>query len=207
MDHKKEGVGRLVKLERGKIFGNGTKFTELRNNDSIVPSNESLGTFRVKQVVSDTEAIVFESNSDIDFKDDKYIVYPHLDQSKVYEEVANMIVNDEALAIFPEGGSHDRTQMLPLKPGACIFVWEAKKKLFKDVPIIPIGLTYFGAHKFRTRVIVKVGKPIHYEFDQSRINEPEYKREKIGSMLKTLEEGMNKVLVNAPSYREKKLIY
>lgn len=48
MDHKKEGSGRLVKLENGKIYGNGTNFTELHHNDSIVPVNESLGSFRVK---------------------------------------------------------------------------------------------------------------------------------------------------------------
>ena len=53
-------------------------------------------------------------------------------------------MKNEVVGIFPEGGSHDRTEMLPLKPGACIFVWECKKKLNKNVPIIPIGITYYG---------------------------------------------------------------
>jgi glycerol-3-phosphate O-acyltransferase/dihydroxyacetone phosphate acyltransferase len=42
----------------------------------------------------------------------------------VYSEVIKKLLNNEVLGIFPEGGSHDRTEMLPLKPGACIFVWE-----------------------------------------------------------------------------------
>lgn len=80
----------------------------------------------------------------------------------MFSKVIDKLINDEVIGIFPEGGSHDRTEMLPLKPGACIFVWECKKKLNKNVPIIPVGITYYGAHKFRSRVVLKIGKPIHY---------------------------------------------
>ena len=59
-------------------------------------------------------------------------------------------MNDNFIVIFPEGGSHDRTELLPLKPGACIFAWEAKKKLNKDLKLIPISINYYGAHKFRS---------------------------------------------------------
>ena len=57
--------------------------------------------------------------------------------------------------------------MLPLKPGACIFAWELKRQFNKDVPIIPIGLSYFGSHKFRTKVTMKIGKPIYYSYDKN----------------------------------------
>lgn len=36
-------------------------------------------------------------------------------------------MKNEVIGIFPEGGSHDRTEMLPVKPGACIFIYECKK--------------------------------------------------------------------------------
>lgn len=55
--------------------------------------------------------------------------------------------------------------MLPLKPGACIFAWETFKRLNKKVTIIPISINYFGAHKFRSNVVIKVSKPLEYDFD------------------------------------------
>ena len=66
--------------------------------------------------------------------------------------------------------------MLPLKPGACIFVYECHKQLNKDVPIIPVGINYFGAHRFRSKVTMKIGKAIHYDFDDEKITDGSYKR-------------------------------
>ncbi|KAF8894585.1 hypothetical protein BD779DRAFT_1501913 [Infundibulicybe gibba] len=48
----------------------------------------------------------------------------------------------EIIGIFPEGGSHDRTDLLPLKAG---------------VKIVPVGLSYFHAHRFRSRAVVEFG--------------------------------------------------
>lgn len=42
--------------------------------------------------------------------------------------------------------------------------------------MVPIGLTYFGAHKFRSRVILKIGKPIKFEFNEDKINDSEFKK-------------------------------
>lgn len=38
-----------------------------------------------------------------------------MDQTAVYEEVYAYLNNHECVTIFPEGGSHDRSEMLPLK--------------------------------------------------------------------------------------------
>jgi glycerol-3-phosphate O-acyltransferase/dihydroxyacetone phosphate acyltransferase len=42
-----------------------------------------------------------------------YKVAPHLDQTKVYDAVFDKLRKDGC--IFPEGGSHDRPDMLPLQ--------------------------------------------------------------------------------------------
>jgi glycerol-3-phosphate O-acyltransferase/dihydroxyacetone phosphate acyltransferase len=42
-------------------------------------------------------------------------VAPHVDQTKVYNAVFERLRNDGCIGIFPEGGSHDRPDMLPLK--------------------------------------------------------------------------------------------
>jgi glycerol-3-phosphate O-acyltransferase/dihydroxyacetone phosphate acyltransferase len=42
-------------------------------------------------------------------------VAPHVDQSAVYDAVFERLRKDGCIGIFPEGGSHDRPDMLPLK--------------------------------------------------------------------------------------------
>lgn len=40
---------------------------------------------------------------------------PKLSQEHMYKDVCEYLANGKAVAIFPEGGSHDRTALLPLK--------------------------------------------------------------------------------------------
>jgi glycerol-3-phosphate O-acyltransferase/dihydroxyacetone phosphate acyltransferase len=42
-------------------------------------------------------------------------IAPHVDQGAVYDAVFERLRNDGCIGIFPEGGSHDRTNLLPLK--------------------------------------------------------------------------------------------
>ena len=45
----------------------------------------------------------------------KYKTAPKVDQSKAYEAVFSSLKSGGCVCIFPEGGSHDRTELLPLK--------------------------------------------------------------------------------------------
>lgn len=49
------------------------------------------------------------------FKGSKFKVAPHVDQSAVYEAVFGRLNAGGCIGIFPEGGSHDRPELLPLK--------------------------------------------------------------------------------------------
>lgn len=42
-------------------------------------------------------------------------VAPHVNQAEVYDAVFERLRKDGCIGIFPEGGSHDRPDMLPLK--------------------------------------------------------------------------------------------
>ena len=64
-----------------------------------------------------------------------------------------------AIGIFPEGGSHDRTDLLPLKPGVAFIAYSALERDHFNIPIVPVGLNYFRGHRFRGRVIVEYGRP------------------------------------------------
>ena len=49
------------------------------------------------------------------FQGTKYKIAPKIDQSKVYDAVFQRLNDGGCVGIFPEGGSHDRTELLPLK--------------------------------------------------------------------------------------------
>lgn len=51
------------------------------------------------------------------FEGTAFKIAPKLDQSEVYDAVHTVLHRGGTIAIFPEGGSHDRTSLLPLKGG------------------------------------------------------------------------------------------
>lgn len=100
------------------LNGKDTQFkTQVAPRDTIVLSKTL--SFVVTEVVSDTElklkteltpeAIEHVSHSAA------YKIIPHIDQGVLYEKVHERLNQNESIVIFPEGGSHDRSEMLPLK--------------------------------------------------------------------------------------------
>lgn len=63
------------------------------------------------------------SEQDPDFKGTKFKVAPHVDQTAVYQAVFKRLGTGGCVGIFPEGGSHDRTTLLPLKGKLKLFVF------------------------------------------------------------------------------------
>lgn len=55
------------------------------------------------------------SDNNSEFKGTKFKVAPHVDQTAVYQAVFKRLGSGGCVGIFPEGGSHDRTTLLPLK--------------------------------------------------------------------------------------------
>lgn len=54
---------------------------------------------------------------DTSFQGSKYKFAPKVDQNKVYDAVFDRLRQGGCVGIFPEGGSHDRPELLPLKGG------------------------------------------------------------------------------------------
>lgn len=62
------------------------------------------------------------------FKGSKFKISPHVDQTAVYEAVFGRLNDGGCVGIFPEGGSHDRPDLLPLKGMALLeFTWHTDK--------------------------------------------------------------------------------
>jgi len=132
-------------------------------------------------------------------------VIPRIDQSEVFAKVHQGLVRVEAVGIFPEGGSSDRTDLLPLKAGVSVMALGAAD-LGANVLVVPFGLNYFNAHRWRSRVLVDVGEPIPVSaklLEQFRRGE---KREAYGEFLKVVETGLRSVTFNAPDFKTMQLL-
>lgn len=109
------------------LNGLDTKFiSEVRPRDTIVLNKQM--SFEVEQVVSDTELKLKKELTPVAIEHIEhtpaYKVIPHVDQHVLYEKVHEKLDEGESIVIFPEGGSHDRSEMLPLKgKKTCMRSW------------------------------------------------------------------------------------
>lgn len=66
-----------------------------------------------------------------------------------------------AIALFPEGVSHDEPGVLPLKTGAARIALDAAARHGVDaLTILPVGLVFDAKRIFRSRVLITIGEPI-----------------------------------------------
>lgn len=136
-----------------------------------------------------------------DFTGSKYKLAPHTDQTNVYEAVFDRLRNGGCVGIFPEGGSHDRTELLPLKAGVAIMALGALAESPDcGLKIVPVGMNYFHAHKFRSRAVVEFGTPFEIPPRLVNMYQNNQRREAIGQLLDTVHQALSAVTVSAPDY-------
>lgn len=128
-------------------------------------------------------------------------VAPHIDQNRMFDAVYRELLAGGCIGIFPEGGSHDRPNLLPLKAGVSIMALGA---LARDptcgLSIIPCGMNYFHPNKFRSRAVVEFGNPVQVHPDQISAFQAggKAKRDAVGSLLETIEKALGTVTQQAP---------
>ncbi|CAG8713836.1 2141_t:CDS:2, partial [Scutellospora calospora] len=118
---------------------------------------------------------------------------PQVDQSSVYNVVFERLNAGHCIGIFPEGGSHDRTEILPLKAGVTIMALGAiAANPNLNLKIMPCGLNYFHAHSFRSRAVVEFGAPISInpELVEKYKQGGSSKREACSKLLETIYNGL-----------------
>lgn len=207
-----------LKLAKGKIrvdpdnyqriIGTNTEFTKFHQK-GLIGLPKSLGNVEIDSIVSDTELILRK-----EFKMQKpevkatllngtaFKYAPKVNQSRVYHNVFEHLAHDQCIGIFPEGGSHDRTDLLPLKAGVAIMALGCMD-LHPDVnvKIVPCGMNYFHPHKFRSRAVVEFGHPIEISKELvAKYRNPATNREAVKELLDTITEGLKAVTVTCPDY-------
>ncbi|KAF8654085.1 hypothetical protein AX16_003618 [Volvariella volvacea WC 439] len=224
-DSAKPGIGKiwLSPDDPCLVLGEGTKFlSEFTPRMQILfPKSVNSAVAEVSEVLSDTELRVkreFGGESGkgttrirekitelrqqgiqgLEFKK-----LPFIDQQEMYRHVYHSLENGGSIGIFPEGGSHDRTDLLPLKAGVSIMALGAMaNNPSLQVKIVPVGLSYFHAHRFRSRAVVEFGSaldvpPEYVEMFKQGGNQ---KREAVAKFLDLIYDGLKTVTVRAPDY-------
>lgn len=102
-----------------------------------------------------------------------------------------------------QGGSHDQSHLLPLKAGVSLMALGA---LAADpslkLKVVPVGLSYFHAHKFRSRAVIEFGTPL--EVDPALVSQfsmgGKDKREACGTLLSEIYDGLKSVTMSTPDW-------
>lgn len=160
------GTGKIVSIEQAAVVGQDTNFcAEVHPGDvvqwSVLGSSEKCQA-QVRSIESNTKltlTLPVEESNAVHNKPTGFKVSRRIDHSEMYAKVYSTLDNGGSIAVFPEGGSHDRTSLLPLKAGVALFSLGAAERGIVPT-IIPVGLTYFFGHKFRSRAHIEFGEPI-----------------------------------------------
>ena len=139
LDMTKPGTGRIYLADttteegRTRIYGIGTKFTKETSILGlivlpVVKGQEKAGaaSAEIAEIINDEELVLKKemkggawiellTYDGDDGRGTRYKVAPKVDQTQVYDAVFQTLNEGGCVGIFPEGGSHDRTELLPLK--------------------------------------------------------------------------------------------
>ena len=114
-------VGGLLVLPSVDGTAANSEISEIHSSEEVRLKKEFKGDVAVGQLTGSRE-----ENGDVhlengeaekapEFQGTRYKTAPKVDQSKVYDAVFERLQAGGCVGIFPEGGSHDRTELLPLK--------------------------------------------------------------------------------------------
>ncbi|OMJ17598.1 Glycerol-3-phosphate O-acyltransferase 1 [Smittium culicis] len=223
MDHKKKGVGMVTSISNSdtpdplRIFGLETNFlSEFQPGDRIsILSGKHQA--KVVKIVSNSELLLDSEVSSPEVMAAlssqtgcAYDRIPALDQKAMYKSVYDRLNANECIGIFPEGGSHDQSKMLPLKIGVCLMALGASA----DNPnlklnIVPAGLNYFHPSKFRSRAVIEFGNPIPIDPELVEMFNKggEDKRKACSTLLEVISEALKQVTLNTPDSDTLQLVH
>jgi glycerol-3-phosphate O-acyltransferase/dihydroxyacetone phosphate acyltransferase len=209
-DNLIKGSGKIfVDFENPMVIrGKATKFTKECSVRGLIALPQSLGASEIVEIISDTELVIrkeFKSTDQIKALLTNATSYKRadkVDQRQIYSMVFQHLSQGNCIGIFPEGGSHDRTDLLPLKAGVAIMALGAMEHDPNcNVTIVPCGMNYFNAHKFRSRAVVEFGHPIKISKDMvKKYSNPETNRESVKELLDIVTTGLKAVTVTCEDY-------
>lgn len=122
---KQAQVGGLLVLPSVNGVAANAEISEIRGAEEIVLKKEFKGDDAVRQLTSHKDINTTENSNGNQINGTSHALSevigtpfktaPKVDQTRVYDAVFERLDGGGCVGIFPEGGSHDRTELLPLK--------------------------------------------------------------------------------------------
>ena len=109
-----------------------------------------------------------------------------------FEHMFGVLEAGGTLGIFPEGISHDESQLAKLKTGAARLALGGSQRAGRPVAIVPCGLVFIHPKRFRSRVLVQYGPPLEITGEST----PETVRAVTGQ----LDTALRRLTINAPDW-------
>lgn len=88
---------------------------------------------------------------------------------EMMKQAADLLRSGNALALFPEGTSHNDPKLKPFRTGAARIALSARALGKQDVKLVPAALYYEEKKTFRSRAVLAFGDPI--EVPEVELNE------------------------------------
>ena len=200
-------IGGLLVLPPVNGTAANSEILEIHGNEEIKLKKDFKGDAAIKQLTAKTRVdgggtkVETSDLGEKDFQGTSYKTAPKVDQSFVYDAVFERLQSGGCVGIFPEGGSHDRTELLPLKAGVAIMaLGSLAASPESDVKIVPCGMNYFHAHKFRSRAVVEFGPPVDVPTELVRLYKSGERREATRQLLEIVYQALVAVTVTSPDY-------
>ncbi|EIN07408.1 glycerol-3-phosphate O-acyltransferase [Punctularia strigosozonata HHB-11173 SS5] len=225
VDEAKPGKGtiQLSPDDACLVLGQDTEFAKqlAPKMQILLPRTVGSSVAEVVEVISDTKvrikrefggdsgkgtARIREKQSELLQSGEKGFTYktlPFINQKDMYQHVYQTCKEGGSIGIFPEGGSHDRTDLLPLKAGVSVMALGA---MADDpnvkVKIVPVGLSYFHPHKFRSRAVVEFGTAMDVPSELVELFKQggAQKRDAVAKLMDLVYDGLKTVTIRAPDY-------
>ncbi len=128
-------------------------------------------------------------------------VDPTLNQ-QTFARCHEVLRDGGAIALFPEGISHNEPEIQPLKTGAARIALQAEERFGPlGIRIVPAGLTFDAKGKFRSSALVCFGKPL-----RPRAAEGEDPRETVLRITEEVDRALRALTLNFESWDQARLL-
>ncbi|HEX8474607.1 MAG TPA: 1-acyl-sn-glycerol-3-phosphate acyltransferase [Pyrinomonadaceae bacterium] len=120
------------------------------------------------------------------------------------------LARGRCIALFPEGVSHDSTQLLPIKTGAArialgalSFAGDAEEASasLHSLAVMPVGLYYTSKTSFRSEALIRFGRP--FEIERVEVDESgEPPRDEVQALSNRIASALREVTLNTETVDE-----
>jgi glycerol-3-phosphate O-acyltransferase / dihydroxyacetone phosphate acyltransferase len=113
------------------------------------------------------------------------------------------LARGDAVAIFPEGVSHDEPGMAPLKTGAARIALGALTVGCTSCPIVPVGLVYRNRERFRSEAYTVIGTSVRWtDLAPAGVQSVETVRE----LTRRIDESLREVTINLQRWEDAPIV-